>query len=254
MEMLSLIGQLLGVLALFGGALLEGLHLQSILVPTAALIVFGGTLAAVLVSFPARDVSRALGSVGKVFSPIEQEVQAVIDEIGKVAALARKEGILAVEQIRSEIQNPLLKRSIKFVIDGFDGVTLKEILENEIDQAFDEDETAGRVWEAAGGYAPTIGIIGAVLGLIHVMQSLDDPSKIGGGIAVAFVATVYGVAGANLVFLPWGSKLRRRAHLEATVKELVKIGVLGIQEGLNPHFLHQKLQVFLREGPSSESL
>ena len=124
---------------------------------------------------------------------------------------------------------------------------MKEILETEIYLTFEEEEMAGKVFEGAGGYAPTIGIIGAVLGLIHVMTLLDDPSKIGGGIAVAFVATVYGVGISNLMLMPWGTKLKRKAAMRMISKEVVKIGVVGIQEGLNPHFLREKMEVFVEE-------
>ena len=182
-----------------------------------------------------------------VFQKVDTDVREVIDEIIKVATVARKEGVLALEGMRDSINNPLFKKSVKFVIDGFEPQTVKDIMQSEIDIAYEEEEAAGKVWEGTGGYAPTIGIIGAVLGLIHVMQSLDDPSKIGSGIAVAFVATVYGVGAANLLFIPFGTKLKRKAHMRAQVKEVVKLGVIGIQEGLNPHFLREKLEVFVEE-------
>src|SRR5262249_14470363 len=156
-----------------------------------------------------------------------------------IAAVARKEGVLAVETQREGIRNPLFKKSLKFVIDGFEPATVREIIDAEIQLAFEEEENAGKVFEGAGGYAPPIGIIGAVLGLIHVMAMLNDPSKIGEGIAVAFVATVYGVGIANLILIPWGTKLKRKAAQRMLVKEVVKLGVVGIQEGLNPHFLQE---------------
>lgn len=245
--MMSVLGTALGLLCVFGGALLEGLHMGDIMIGTAALIVFGGTFAAMMVSFPPQDVKRAFGLVPLVYKKVDLDVRPVIEEIIRIATIARKEGVLAVEAQRDSIQNPLFKKSIKFVIDGFEPKTVAEIIDTEIYLAFEEEEVAGKVWEGAGGYSPTIGIIGAVLGLIHVMKSLDDPSKIGSGIAVAFVATVYGVGAANLILIPWGTKLKRKATQRMIAKEVVKLGVVGIQEGLNPHFLQEKLEVFVEE-------
>jgi len=247
MDLMSVIGTILGILAVFGGALLEGLHMSDIMQGTAAIIVFGGTAGAMLVSFPPQDVKRAVGLIPVIYQNVNLDVRPVIDEIIAIATVARKEGVLSIEAKRESIQDPLFKRSIKYVIDGFEPNTVREIMETEIYMAQEEEEAAGKVWEGAGGYAPTVGIIGAVLGLIHVMKSLDDPSKIGSGIAVAFVATVYGVASANLLLIPWGTKLKRKAVQRAMVKEVVKLGVIGIQEGLNPHFLAEKLEVFVEE-------
>lgn len=248
MELVTLVGVLMGLLAVFGGALIEGLHVSSILQGTAAIIVFGGTFGAMLVSFPAPDIKRAFGLLGVIFSNVQTDPRDVIEEVIKIATVARKEGVLAIEGMRESIVNPLFKKSIKFVIDGFEPQTVKDIMQAEIDLAFEEEESAGKVWEGTGGYAPTIGIIGAVLGLIHVMAGLKDPNAdLGGGIAVAFVATVYGVGSANLIFIPFGTKLKRKAHMRAALKEVVKIGVVGIQEGLNPAFLREKMEVFVEE-------
>lgn len=247
MDLASVIGTILGLVAVFGGAVLEGLHMSDIMQGTAALIVYGGTFGAMLVSFPPQDVKKAFGMFPVIYKKVDLDVRPVIDEIIRIATIARKEGVLAVEGQRESITNPLFKKTIKYVIDGFEPNTVKEIIDTEIYLAFEEEEAAGKVWEGAGGYSPTIGIIGAVLGLIHVMKSLDDPSKIGSGIAVAFVATVYGVGGANLLFIPWGTKLKRKATQRMLTKEVVKLGVVGIQEGLNPHFLQEKLEVFVEE-------
>jgi chemotaxis protein MotA len=238
----------MGIIAVFGGGLLEGLHISALLQGTAAVIVFGGTIGAGLVSFPLQDVKRAVGLGLKViFLKVDTDVRPVIDEIIKIAGVARKEGVLAVEGMRDSIVNPLFRKTIKFVIDGFEPQTVKDIMQSEIDLAFEEEEAAGKVWEGTGGYAPTIGIIGAVLGLIHVMSNLSDPTKLGEGIAVAFVATVYGVGSANLIFIPFGTKLKRKAGMRAMTKEVIKLGVIGIQEGLNPHFLREKLEVYVEE-------
>ena len=247
MDIWSVIGTSMGILAVFGGAIIEGLHIGQISQGTAAIIVFGGTFGAMFLSFPPQDVKRAFGLFPLIYKKVDMDVRPVIDEIVRIATIARKEGVLAVEGQRDAIQNVLFKKSIKYVIDGFEPNTVKEIIDTEIYLTLEEEEQAGKVWEGAGGYSPTIGIIGAVLGLIHVMTMLDDPSKIGGGIAVAFVATVYGVGAANLLLIPWGTKLKRKAQQRALTKEVVKLGVVGIQEGLNPHFLQEKLEVFVEE-------
>lgn len=247
MDIASLLGLVVGLAAVVGGQVLEGGHVGQIMQGTAALIVVGGTFGAMLMSFPQQDIALAFKKWPLIFKKVDMDVRPVIGEIIRIATIARKEGVLAVEGQRDSIQDPLFKKCIKYVIDGFEPNTVKEIIDTEIFLAFEEEEQAGKVWEGTGGYAPTIGIIGAVLGLIHVMTLLDDPSKIGGGIAVAFVATVYGVGLANLWFVPWGTKLKRKAAQKMIVKEVVKLGVVGIQEGLNPHFLQEKLEVFVEE-------
>jgi len=247
MDLASLIGTIIGLSSILGGQVLEGGSLMQLFVPTAGLIVFGGTFGAMLVSFPTSDIKRAFGLIPLVYSNVDLDVRPVIDEIIKIATIARKEGVLAVEGQRESITNPLFKKTIKYVIDGFEPNTVKEIIDTEILLVFEEEETAGKVFEGAGGYAPTLGIIGAVLGLIQVMAHLSDPSNIGHGIAVAFVATVYGLVLANLILIPWGTKIKRKAAQRMVAKEVVKLGVIGIQEGLNPHFLQEKLEVFVEE-------
>ncbi|MBY0470537.1 flagellar motor protein [bacterium] len=247
MDIASLIGTVLGLASIIGGQVLEGGHVGQIMQGTAALIVVGGTAGAMLVAYPTEDIVRAFGLIPLIFKKVDMDVRPVIEEIIRIATIARKEGVLAVEGQRESIQNVLFKKSIKYVIDGFEPNTVREIIDTEIFLAFEEEEIAGKVFEGTGGFAPTIGIIGAVLGLIHVMSMLNDPSKIGEGIAVAFVATVYGVGLSNLVLIPWGTKLKRKAQQRMIVKEVIKLGVIGIQEGLNPHFLQEKLEVFVEE-------
>ncbi|MBI2711709.1 MAG: flagellar motor protein [Bdellovibrio sp.] len=247
MDLASVIGTVLGIGGVVGGQILEGGHIGQIMQGTAAIIVFGGTFGAMLLAFPASDVIKAFKMLPSIYQNVDMDVRPTIDEIIRIATIARKEGVLAVEGQRDSIQNPLFKKSIKYVIDGFEPNTVKEIIDTEIYLTFEEEENAGKVFEGAGGFAPTVGIIGAVLGLIHVMSMLNDPSKIGEGIAVAFVATVYGVGAANLYLIPWGTKMKRKASQRMIAKEVVKLGVVGIQEGLNPHFLQEKLEVFVEE-------
>ncbi len=248
MEFVSFLGICFGIAAVFGGAVLEGLHLSAILQLTAGVIVLGGTLGATLLSFPQQDVRRAISLIQLVFKKVKDDPREIIDEIVEIANISRREGVLAIESIRDQIKNELFKKYIKFVIDGFELQTVREIMETEISQQQEAEENAARVWEGAGGYAPTIGIIGAVLGLIHVMKGLKDPGKdIGSGIAVAFVATVYGVASANLIFIPFGTKIKRKAQMNAFLKEVVMMGVIGIQEGLNPIFLKEKMEIYVTD-------
>lgn len=248
MDLFSVIGTFLGLGAILVGQVLEGGHVSSLMQGTAALIVFGGTLGAMFVSFPPQDITKAFSLIPLVYGKVDLDVRPTIDEIIRIATIARKEGVLAVEGQRDSIQNELFKKSIKYVIDGFEPNTVKEIIDTEIYIAFEEEENAGKAFEGAGGYAPTIGIIGAVLGLIHVMENLTaGTEKLGEGIAVAFVATVYGVGAANLFLIPWGTKIKRKATQRMMCKEVIKLGVVGIQEGLNPHFLQEKLEVYVEE-------
>lgn len=247
MDFASVAGTGLAVAAVFGGQIWMGGGTGQLLQSGAAFIVLGGTAAAVLLSSPFSDIKRALGMMPLVFWKVEVDVRPLIEEITSLAAVARKEGVLAVESQRASIKDPLLKKSIKYVIDGFDAATVREIIDAQIILATDQDESAVRVFEGAGAYAPTIGVIGAILGLMQVLSMLNDPSKIGEGIAASFIATLYGIVLANLVFLPWSAKLKRKVAQRMVSKEVVKLGVVGIQEGLNPHFLQEKLEVFVQE-------
>lgn len=253
MDITSVAGLVVGMLAVFGGAVLEGLPISAIIGPTAFLIVAGGTVGALLTHAPGSDLKRAFGQGIKVaFGPVNMDYRPLIEEIIKVATVARKEGVLAIEGMRASIQDPMFQHALKYVIDGFEPKTVGEILENDAYIEMEELEAAGKTLEAAGGYSPTIGIIGAVLGLIHVMRNLDKPDEIGPGIAIAFVATIYGVALANLIFMPMGAKVKRKAVLLSMKANVVRTGIQGIQEGLNPHFLKEKLEVFLEHSLRSK--
>ncbi|MCO5143720.1 MAG: flagellar motor protein [Oligoflexia bacterium] len=246
MDIVSILGIVLGLVAVIGGAYLEHLPPTAIYAPTAFLIVMGGSFGAIMVAFPMADLKRAFTEGMKlVFKELNTDYRPLIEEIVKVATVARKEGVLAIEGMRNSIEDEKFKKALKFVIDGFEPKTVTEILETDSFFEFEETEVAGKLLEGIGGYTPTVGIIGAVLGLIHVMRNLSNPDAIGPGIAVAFVATVYGVGFANLWFMPMGTKVKRRAAIIQQRNELIKVGVQGIQEGLNPHFLKEKLEVFL---------
>ena len=247
-DLSSWIGTGLGILAVGLGQWLSGGSLGQLIQFAALFVVIGGTLAATLLAHSASDILQALRALPLVYKESRPDDSPLIEEIIRLAVLARKEGVLALEPERAGIHDPLLRKSIKYVIDGFDPGAVREILEAEIRRSEDQEARAAQVFESAGSYAPTIGTLGAVLGLIQVMARLSDPTKIGEGIAVAFVATLYGVVLANLLLLPWAAKLKRRIEARLVSREIVKAGVLGILEGLNPHFLQERLQVF--RGPS----
>ncbi|VAX27379.1 Flagellar motor rotation protein MotA [hydrothermal vent metagenome] len=248
MEKSSLIGIALGASALVGGTLLEGGNITFILQPAAALIVFGGTLGATLLSFTLRDVLLALGSLKDVF--FEQEstsYDACINQIVSLSHLSRKKGLVAIEPRLVDINDPFLRKTLSLAIDGISPRLLRETLEEEILTFEDARLRQSRVFETAGGFAPTIGIIGAVIGLIHVMQNLSEPAKLGQGIAVAFVATVYGVGVANLLLLPISKKLKNSLMKELKFRTMIVEAVIGIQSGINPHYLREKLLAFVEK-------
>jgi chemotaxis protein MotA len=211
---------------------------------TAGIIISGGTLGAVLVSYPLADVILAVKSTKDAFFDKKTDVQGLVATIVDLAGVARRDGVLALEARLAAIEDPFLRRAVGFLVDGVDASVARDALETEIHQGFEENVVGAKVYEAAGGYAPTIGILGAVLGLIHVMNNLSDPSALGPGIAVAFVATVYGVGASNLVFLPIANKLKRKLTLEKERKTMIAEGVLSIQEGLNPRVLEEKLKAY----------
>jgi len=246
-----LVGAVIGIGLVLGGHGLEGGRLRSLVQGAAAVIVFGGTLGAVVLSFPLRDLRMAVTSLKHLVVDDAPAADGTVAVISRFAVRARKEGLLALEDDAERMSDPFLKRALALAIDGTTSNTLRAMLEDEIDSRQEIEETPARVFEAAGGYAPTVGILGAVLGLIHVMENLADPSNLGSGIAVAFVATVYGVGSANLIFLPIGSRFRARAQRNARRREAVLEGVLAIQEGLNPRLIDQKLRGLLGlEGPA----
>jgi chemotaxis protein MotA len=237
-------GLVFALAAILVGQALEGGHVGSLMQATAAIIVIGGTMGAVAVAFPLRDFLHGLKMFGAALKQKKSDIPALIQQIVELAGVARRDGVLALEQRLASIKDPFLRRSVGFLVDGVDAAVARDALETEIHGDYEEGAVGAKVWESAGGFAPTVGILGAVLGLIHVMENLSDPSKLGGGIAVAFVATVYGVGLANLVFLPVATKLKRKLGLERERKTLIAEGVLSIQAGLNPRVLEEKLRAY----------
>lgn len=246
MDRASIIGIILGISAIVWGNFLEGGDLHSIIQPTAAIIVFGGTFGATLLSYSMKDIVRAFLSLKHIFKSQSIDQERIINDLVKYCFTARRKGLIALEQELDFIENDFLKKSLKLVIDGMGAKILKETLEQSLLTYRDEKKRVAKVFETAGGFAPTIGIIGAVLGLIHVMQNLADPSKLGSGIAVAFVATIYGVGSANLIFLPISKKLLNVLNDEIAHREMIIEGVVGIASGINPYQLEEKLRGFIK--------
>jgi chemotaxis protein MotA len=239
-------GLVLALFAIVGGLVLEGGSLKDISQVTAALIVLGGTVGAVMVTTPVSVLIGAVKKLPQVFVDNAQSADAALEEIIQYATKARKSGIVSLEQDADGIKDPFLKKALNLAIDGMELKELRKMMELEI--SVEEQRTVAecKVYEAAGGYAPTIGIIGAVLGLIQVMKNLADIAEVGRGIGVAFVATVYGIGVANIFFLPAGAKIKARMQRSIQMQELVLEGVSAIVEGLNPKLLRSKLEVYAR--------
>lgn len=245
MDISSLIGAIIGVVSILIGQALEGGNIGQLLQITAALIVFGGTIGGVVLSFSKEDLIGAIIALKDVFLDKKVDFDETIAEIIRYAVKCRKEGVIALEKDAKYASDPLLMLGLQAVSDGTDPTLVRQMLETQM--TLEETQVAARakVWESAGGYSPTIGIIGAVLGLIQVMQNLSDPSKLGAGIAVAFVATVYGVGAANLFYIPFGSKIKTKFRKELLKKEMITEGILAIQAGESPALIERKLQSFI---------
>jgi chemotaxis protein MotA len=240
----TLAGLAIALGGILGGLLLEKGSLQDVAQVTAAMIVLGGTFGAVLVTNPLPVVLGAFRRLGDVFLERSSPPGATIDQIIRYAAKARRHGIVSLENDAAAISDPFLRKALNLAVDGTDLQELRKMMEIDISLSEQAGEAEARVWESAGGYAPTIGIIGAVLGLIQVMKHLENINEVGQGIAVAFVATVYGVGSANLFFLPAANKLRTRLREAAILKDMMLEGIVGIVEGLNPALIRIKLEAY----------
>ena len=243
-DLSTLAGISLALAGLIGGLLSERGSIQDIAQTTAAMIVLGGTLGAVLVTTPLHVVLRAFKRLGDVFFDFSQPHSVVIDNLIWFATKARRDGIVSLESEADAIPDPFLRKALNLAVDGTDLQELRKMMEIDIIQNEQANEAEARVWESAGGYAPTIGIIGAVMGLIQVMKHLEDIKEVGHGIAVAFVATIYGVGSANIFFLPAANKLRAKLREAVALQEMLLEGVVGIVEGLNPTLIRLKLESF----------
>lgn len=245
MDRTTLIGLLLGGIALIGGNYLEGGSALMIIQATAFVIVLGGTAGAVCLSFTGPQLLQSWRSLPHIFRrPGDQSFPEAAGLV-EMAYRARREGLLALEGEVAKLPDPFIRRGLQLVIDGFSPQQVREILEMDLAQQDEYGQMPARVFEAAGGYAPTIGILGAVLGLIQVMQHLTDPARLGTGVAVAFVATIYGVASANLLFLPIAHKLKLHHDNHMLRQEMVLEGLLALAQGEHPRLIAERLNGIL---------
>lgn len=245
MDKISIFGILLGFVAILGGQVLEGGHFGSLLQPTAFLIVVGGTLSAVMLQSPLQVFVSGVKMATWVLFPPKVDPAEIIGQVIRWSHVARKEGLLALEAQIDNLEDPFLRRGLTLLVDGAEPERLREVLEVETSSYEVLLKNRARVWEAAGGYSPTIGILGAVMGLIQVMENLTDPSKLGTGIAVAFVATIYGVGLANLAYLPIGKKLFAIINHLIVLREMYVDGLIGIANGDNPHIIESRMQGYI---------
>lgn len=244
-DVISIIGILVSISAILGGQFLEGGHIASLMQVTAFIIVMGGTFGACMLQFSLTVFLEGVKMLRWVFMPPAISLEGVIDHVTSWGQTARRGGLLSLEPLMAELNDPYMRKGLQLLVDGAEPEKLREALEVDM-YAYDEHyRMAAKVWEAAGGYAPTIGILGAVMGLIHVMENLSDPSKLGSGIAVAFVATIYGVGSANLVFLPISNKLKSIIGREMVKREMVMEGLVGIANGENPRIIETKLRGYI---------
>lgn len=246
MDKISLAGLVIGLFAIIGGQFLEGGHIGSLVQPTALLIVLGGTLGAVLLQSPLHVFKRGVRMAKWVWVPPVIEQKRVIDDILAWSQVSRREGLLALENYIPRIKDDFTKKGLQLLVDGADPERIRELLEVEIDSFEDEWKQSAKIWESAGGYSPTIGILGAVMGLIHVMENLSDPTKLGAGIAVAFVATIYGVGLANLIYLPIAGKLKYYISRMVLSREMLIDGLVGIALGDNPRIIESRLRGYIQ--------
>jgi chemotaxis protein MotA len=249
----SFMGVIVGLGGIVLGLLLEGGKLSQVIQPTAAIIVFGGTLGAVLLQYPMPVVASAFRRLVQVFLERKLDPQQTVRQLVIFANKARRYGMISLDADLPSLSDPFLKRALMLAVDGTEPQELRKTMQLEIDNQAEYEDNIPKVFESAGGFAPTIGIIGAVLGLIQVMQHLDNINEVGKGIAVAFVATVYGVGSANLFFLPSSGKLLLRIREEQIIREMTLEGVVSILEGMNPRMLESKLIGFLPESPKAKT-
>ncbi|HEV8316266.1 MAG TPA: flagellar motor protein [Vicinamibacterales bacterium] len=248
LDLASILALPVGIIVVLVGQAIEGGAMRSLLQGAAALIVFGGTLGAVLISFSPAEVWRAVRAAAATFTAADDDATSVTARLVGLSIIAHRKGLLALDSEIDTIEDPFLRTGLTLAVDDTSSETLREMLGLEMAMRAADDDAPARVFDAAAGYAPTLGILGAVLGLIQVMEHLTAPGSLGSGIAVAFVATVYGVGSANLIFLPIAGRLRERGQLAARRRELVAEGIAAIGQQQHPRMVAQKLRAFAGTG------
>jgi chemotaxis protein MotA len=252
-DYMAAVGLIVGIGGILLGLVLEGGRIADIAQLTAAIIVLGGTAGAVILTTPPSMLKSAMRRVPQLLSEQETPQDEIIELIIALATKARKNGIVSLEPEIAQIRYPFLHKGLMLAVDGTAMNNIRDMLELEIKLETSDADMDARVFETAGGYAPTIGILGAVIGLIQVMKHLDNLSQVGSGIAVAFVATIYGVGSANLIFLPLGQKIRLRAWKAMRIKQLMLEGLMSLSEGINPRLIRRKLDAFVRTDGATKS-
>lgn len=253
MSISTLASLVLGFVALVVAFIMDEGNPARLLQPTAAIIVFGGIAGAVGVSFPSDDLKRILAILKVAFKSRKRDMIQLIDYFKEIAIKTRKNGLLTIEEDISKVEDPFIKKGLQMVVDGVEPETIRNILEEQANTIFERHKSGASIFEAAGGFAPTMGIIGTVMGLVQVLANLEDPQSLGPKISTAFVATLYGVSSANLIFLPIANKLKALNKRENKEFELIIEAILSIQEGLNPSTMVEKLKSFLNNNADNKA-
>lgn len=245
MDLTSLIGLVLGLVSLLAAFALEGGGMGSLVVPTAAMIVFGGTFGATAISFTPEELKKMPAFFKRVFTESKVDYTSILDSLVDTADMARREGLLSLESRLGDIDNKFFARGLQLVIDGTDPDLTRNMLEMEI-EAYENGEKVGiEIFMTMGGFGPTFGIVGTVMGMVTILSNLSNPDELGPMIAVAFLATLYGIASANLLWIPFANKIKVKTARDALLMEMVLEGILSIQAGENPRVIREKLMTFL---------
>jgi chemotaxis protein MotA len=253
LDIAAIIGLIIGFGGILAGFKIEGGAFSGLWGPSAFMIVFGGTIGATLISFPLSEIKKLPSLFKGVFQDKKLDEEKMINILADLADKARRDGLLVLEQEVEKIENPLLKKGLGLVVDGIDGETIKDILSREV-YLFDVKVKEGaEIFEAAGGYGPTMGIVGTVMGMVSILGNLGNSEELGSSIAAAFIATLYGISSANLLWLPFAKKLKVKGKKEKMVNEIIVEGLLSIQAGENPRVLKEKLNSIMSENKKSES-
>lgn len=245
MDLATILGFVFAMAMVLVGAVLEGLHLSALFGPTALMIVVGGTIGATVMSHSTNDLKHLAVALKRTVKPVKLDYKGTIEYLENLATKARKSGLLALQEDVATAPHPLIARGLTMAVDGSDPDNVKEVLSAMIKIQGEELHQGAAVCDTAGGYCPTVGILGTVMGLVHIMGNLSDPDSLGPAIAVAFLATLYGVLFANVLFLPLGSKIKVIVHEESQFGEMVTQGIVGIQSGVSPRNLTERLTVYM---------
>lgn len=247
MDLATIIGLLVGFGALIASVFLEEMSMGSLFSLPAMLLIVGGTIGATTIGFRGGDLRKVPGLLASAFMPKQQDPQDLIERIVRMAEKARREGLLALQDDVASLDNPLLERGVQLIVDGTDPEIVRQTMENQVDLQEERMLNAASIFDAAGGYAPTIGIIGTVMGLVNALSHMGAPEELAHSISVAFLATLWGILTANLIWLPLGSKVKQNIHYDTLVGRMCITGVSGLQTGEAPRALREKLEVFLSE-------